>query len=414
MIHVAYRLWGGDGFYAKMLGVSMLSMFENTKEPVTVHVMHNDRLTADNRGKFCYIAGQYNQRVEFHNVEEIAGPTLRKIEAVHPIESGINAAWYPLIIHEVFPDLDKIIFLGTDTVFNLDVAEIWTYDLDENDGYGIGAIPESCSYLKEDYFQVIVDGYVKYEDYFNVDVMLLKPSFFKDNFDKILEALKFVNQKRVESNSKYYAAQEQDALNYSFSKFYLKLPGKFNSIVMWKRKFTPVESLHIEKAIYHFADPSAKPSLDTDDVFNKLYLEYFLKTPWATADMFGNLDKILRKFYTSLQDNLLHCTNLLAQRQREFFIDKDNLELVKQIFKITNDERVIDSSMSEEKLIKELKKIKDKKVLFFFSAKYWKMRKNLKNNGFVEGVDFLNGFMFLSERYGPNFKFDTKSLVQVL
>ncbi len=129
MIHAAYRLWGGDGFYAKMLGTSMVSMFENTKEKVTVHIMHNDRLTPDNRGKFCYIAGQYNQQVEFHNVEEIAGATLRKFEAAYPNPSGINVAWYPLIIHEVFPDLDKIIFLGADTIFNLDVAELWDYDL---------------------------------------------------------------------------------------------------------------------------------------------------------------------------------------------------------------------------------------------------------------------------------------------
>ena len=76
MIHVAYKLWGGDSFYAKMLGTSMLSMFENTKEKVTVHVMHNERLTPDNRGKFCYIAGQYGHQVEFHNVEEIAGASL--------------------------------------------------------------------------------------------------------------------------------------------------------------------------------------------------------------------------------------------------------------------------------------------------------------------------------------------------
>ncbi len=137
MIHVAYRLWGGDGFFAKMLGTSMLSMFENTKEEVTIHVMHNDRLTPNNRDKLCYIAGQYNQRVQFHNVEKIAGAALRKFEEVHPTSDGeINpsAAWYPLIVHEVFPNLDKLIFLGADTIFNLDVGELWEYDLDKKRG----------------------------------------------------------------------------------------------------------------------------------------------------------------------------------------------------------------------------------------------------------------------------------------
>ena len=129
MIHVAYRLWGGDGFYAKMCGTSMLSMFENTKEQITVHIMHNERLTPDNRGKLSYIAGQYNQKIEFHNVEEIAGESLRKFEAVHPSPTGMNASWYWTVVHEVFPDLDKIILLGTDTIFNLDVVELWAYDI---------------------------------------------------------------------------------------------------------------------------------------------------------------------------------------------------------------------------------------------------------------------------------------------
>ena len=136
MIHVAYRLWGGDGFFAKMCGTSMLSMFENTKEKVTVHIMHNDRLTPDNRGKFCYIAGQYGQQVEFHNVEEIAGASLRKFDEVHPSRSGINVAWYPLVVHEVFPELDKIICLGADTVVNLDIGELWAYNLNYTNGGG--------------------------------------------------------------------------------------------------------------------------------------------------------------------------------------------------------------------------------------------------------------------------------------
>ena len=70
MIHVAYRLWGGDGFYAKMCGTSMLSMFENTQKEVTIHIMHNNRLTPDNREKLCYIAWQYNQHIEFRDVEK--------------------------------------------------------------------------------------------------------------------------------------------------------------------------------------------------------------------------------------------------------------------------------------------------------------------------------------------------------
>ena len=416
MIHVAYRLWGGDGFYAKMLGVSMLSMFEHTKKKVTVHVMHNERLTLDNRDKFCYIAGQFNQQVEFHNVEEIAGATLRKFEEAYPLKSGINAAWYPLIVHEVFPNLDKIIFLGTDTVFNLDVGELWEYDLD---GYGIGAIPECCNELPKNYFQIIVDGYVDYEDYFNVDVMLLKPAFFKDNFDVILKGLEFVNRKRIESNYRYYVANEQDTLSYLFSKNYLKLPGKFNVIMRWKRQFHPEECLRIEKSIYHFADPSAKPSLDTKDIFNKLYLEYFLKTPWATADMFGNihdvLDRSFRKLNNQSKNNLLHLTNLLSTRRRAFVINDKFLEQAKKIFEIKDDELVITFSNEIKGIIKEMTAAKGEKVFYFLLSnylQYWQLRNFLIKRDFVEGTDFVNGLNFLSEQQGIKFNFDSKPIVQ--
>ena len=254
MIHVAYRLWGGDGFYAKMLGTSMLSMFENTRERVTVHIMHNDRLTPDNRGKFCYIAGQYNQQIEFHNVEEIAGDTLRQFEAAHPIKSGMNGSWYPLIIHKVFPHLDKLIFLGADTVFNqIDVGELWAYDLDTmGEGYGFGAAVD----LNVAIHPLIRDGFVKHEDWFNVDVLLVKPDFFRENFEQILEACRFVY------NNGYYF-YENDALNYLFSTKYLRLPYRFNSIAYDIRSKYP-KSHRLEKAIYHYA--GLKPWFDTDDV----------------------------------------------------------------------------------------------------------------------------------------------------
>jgi len=405
MIHVAYRLWGGDGFYAKMLGTSMLSMFENTKEKVTVHIMHNDRLTPDNRGKFCYIAGQFNQQVEFHNVEEIAGPTLRKFEAAHPIKSGINASWYPLIIHEVFPNLDKLIFLGTDTVFNLDVGELWSYDLN-NVGGGVqfGAVPELFSGVIIPTIPLVMNGYVRPENYFNADVLLVRPNFFKENFKRILESCKFISDNG-------YPFVEQDALNYLFSEHVFKLPRKFNAMV---RELRRTQMLFVDKEIYHFA--GAKSDLNTDDIFNKLYFEYFLKTPWATADMFGNIHKALNKMFRQSQnesrDNLLHFTNLLTERKRAFFVDNNFLESAKQIFAIKDDELLIDSSSGGDKFLSELENSKGKVIFFLLINNYWQARALLLSQGFIEGTDFINGFMFLSEQHGLTFNFDSKPIVQ--
>ena len=76
MIHVCFGLYDKTGRYSKFTGTAMLSLFENTSADVTVHILHDDTLTQDNREKFIYLAGRYNQAVKFYNVEELC-PTRR-------------------------------------------------------------------------------------------------------------------------------------------------------------------------------------------------------------------------------------------------------------------------------------------------------------------------------------------------
>ena len=384
-----WRIDWGDGFYAKMLGVSMLSMFENTKEKITVHVMHNDTLTPDNRGKFCYIAGQYNQRIEFHNVEEIASELLKKITEVHgSSERYTNAVWYNLLSYEVFPNYDKIISLGTDTVINLDIGELWAYDPGE---HGFGAVQECLSKGNLDVLPICKDGYVKHEDYFNEDLLLIRPKFFLENFERILEGCRFIHEKN-------YKLFNQDVLNYLFSETYLKLPGKFNVMTYLRYRH---HKFAISKEIYHFAGP--KPDLNTDNTFNKLYMEYFLKTPYATAEMFGNLDKVFRRQYDRLKVEFLRYTNLLARRERVFLIDnKDNTEKMHKIFAIKNDELIVDASdpVAMKHFFETLNELKGKKLIYVFFNYYMPIRQKLLERNLVEGEDFADAKAFLMEKDG--------------
>ena len=412
MIHVAYRLWGGDGFFAKMCGTSMLSMFENTCEKVTVHIMHNDRLTPDNRGKFCYIAGQYNQRVEFHNVEEIAGDTLKKFSEAYPVPSKINASWYPLVAHEVFPDLNKIILFGADLIFNhVDIGELWNTEL--NPKFPFAAVAEFTKWGEAYGAKLCYDGLVKHLDYFNADVFLAAPKFFADNFELILEGCRFCYANR-------YTLWEQDILNYLFSTKYQKLPGKFNLVINWEKRLGK-KPLHLEEAIYHYAGGNVtKPSLDTDDIYSKLYLEYFLKTPWANVEMFGNVhratENIFRNTVGTFKRKMLSLTNLLPHCERAFFADKKDFKLLKHVFEIKENELIIDSSASNaaNNLLRALEDGRGKKIFFLLIENYWRLAMILRQNNFVEGKDFFNAVDMLSEQYGirEDFAPISKTLLQ--
>ena len=61
MIHVCFAIYDKTGRYSKFTGTTMLSLFENTTSSVTVHILHDNTLPAENRDKFSYIAGRYGQ-----------------------------------------------------------------------------------------------------------------------------------------------------------------------------------------------------------------------------------------------------------------------------------------------------------------------------------------------------------------
>ena len=56
MIHICYAIYDKTGGFSKFAGTSICSLFENTKSWVTVHLLHDNTLTMENKARF----------IEFH------------------------------------------------------------------------------------------------------------------------------------------------------------------------------------------------------------------------------------------------------------------------------------------------------------------------------------------------------------
>ena len=80
--------------------------------------------------------------------------------------------------------------------------------------------------------------------------------------------------------------------------------------------------------------------------------------------------------------------------------------------KIEKNERIMQLPVEGEKLVKEMKSAKGKAIFFILIKNFWRVRFFLLNQGFVEGTDFVDGFMFLSERHGLNLGFDSRPILQ--
>ncbi|MBE8949328.1 MAG: hypothetical protein SR3Q1_01820 [Quinella sp. 3Q1] len=396
MIHVCLALCDKTGHYSKFTGTTILSLLENTKEPslsITVHILHDNTLTAENRDKLAYVVERYDQIVKFYNVEELCPEKIAEIKQLcaRVVKMRFTiATFYRLFIHHILaPDIDKIIYFDSDIIANLDIKELWEIDLGEN---VLGVIlrrhqkinpPEGDNY------------------YFNAGVLLINVPAFRNEEANLKNTLKLMAEKSPSS------ANDQELLNYYFEKRTLHLPVKFNRLIKWERR---QKATNIYEKIYHcsHADSVLGLGLDMSDLFNRLWMSYFIKTPWFDADSIGRIYSEFKKINNSFSEYTLKISATVSNRVRAFYVEPKKLDAMKKHFLIRDDEEVIlaENEDSIPKLIESMKASKKKKVFFILTEELMKKKfpfKRLVDEGFVNGKDFVKGWELLSTSRGEPF-----------
>lgn len=389
MIHVCFGLYDKTGRYSKFTGTTMLSLFANTKSEVTVHILHDNTLTQDNRDKFSAVAKQFNQRVKFYNVETLCADKLAEyVNLVPSVKSYYVsvATLYRLLSTQLLsPDIEKIIYLDSDIVVNLDLNELWQIDLGDKI---FGVIPESLN--RNDVhtaFALCRDGLVKDEDYFNAGVLFMNLTALRKEKNIIVDWAKL-----VEKNPAYGEFHDQDALNYSFSTRTVKLPLKFNRFVLCARR---EREFDLAKKIYHFA--GAGLGIDTVDPFNRLWLKYFVKTPWFDEEAIGRLCAGFQKIQDGLKISMIKLTALMSGKTRGFIVSKGDVDAIKKLFVVRNDEEliIVDRDTPRQIIFERMNASRGKKIFFVFVPNFPFV--NFEKLGFVYGKDFLNGLELLAD-----------------
>lgn len=182
MIHVCYGLYDKDGKYSKFCGTSIASIFENTSKKVTIHILHDNTLTKDNRDKFNYLANQYHQKIKFYNVEIAAVNEIEMFKTIM-LNSVKNiftsASIYRFLIVKLLPlCIDKIIYFDAgDTLIHCDIGELWNIDIKD---YPCAAVPEVLNGATLDKFlPMVINGTINRDNYFNSGVMVLNLNYLR-------------------------------------------------------------------------------------------------------------------------------------------------------------------------------------------------------------------------------------------
>ena len=361
---------------------------------ITVHLLHDNTLTQDNRDKFIQLAKTYKQTIKFYNLEEICLNKIREFEKSIPqvVKRYSIGSTYRFFIPNALPsDIKKIIYLDSDVVVNLNINELWKIKFTE----AIAAIPEVDNYVNTMIHASCREKLIEAEHYFNSGVIVINVEKFRGKNDLIIRGMKIM------TDNPQYDCFDQDILNYCFSKNYLKLPKKFNTPVEFARMNNDFDT---DDRICHYITSSRGKGLglDTNDAYNKLFLEYFIKTPWFNEESIGRLYQEIIELYNGRQNFATQVSAIMSGKQRAFFVSPQNVDAVKEIFYVDPNEEFIaaENLASFEKIFVSLKNAGGRKIFFLIIDQYPAIRELLMKAGFFEGEDFINGMAFLSEAHG--------------
>ena len=389
MIHICFGLHDGDGKYSKFVGTSMASIFETTNLAVTIHILHDATLTDDNRENFSELAEKYNQSVEFHDVEQLCPDEIAFLrdKLAEKMNNRFSiGTFYRLLIKKII-GTGKIIYLDADIVVNLDISELWQQDLGN---FPVAAVPEvdaTQNFIIANKY-LLNTGIVKVENYFNAGVMVFNlDKFEKDFFKQGLQW--FVEHPATE-------CFDQDILNAFFSENYLKLAQKFDSFVIIDRRL----KLPVTEKIYHYAGQTF--GLNRDNPYDKLFLENFARTPWLNVETLFNIGEEIRNANDIYSGRMQWLMKICISHRRAFFVEPKNIEVIKALFNIQNDEPIteISNKNSLKELMTKMREWRGQKMVFIFSEYYDAIMEILMNNGFRENQHFLNGLMFMTREQG--------------
>lgn len=407
MIHVCFGLHDKTGRYSKFTGTAMLSLFENYNTPphlpsITVHILHDNTLTTDNRDKFSYLAGQYGQLIKFYNVEELCTDKIKEIFDLIPSIKNSRftiAAFYRFLILSILPkDIDKCIYLDSDILINLDINELWQIELGDKVLAAV-TISELGGNLND---SIVKDGLIKPEDYFNSGVMLMNLKILRSEEATLYRGIKFSYE------SGYNEFVDQTILNYCFAGRTLNLPARFNKFFWVARK---EHETFAGRKIYHYTG-GGRCQLDMRDPFNRLWMKYFIKTPFFDEIAIGRLYSGVQQMHVGFKQSMINVSALMSGKVRAFFTPPNSSDAIKKIFAVRDDEEIIlaENQDSLQKLLDAMNAERGKKVFFILVNNF--PFGILAQAGFEYGRDFVNGFEFLSEAHG--FPMNSYSLIQAM
>lgn len=191
-----------DNNYVKYLAVALKSLIENANKKDYFYKMYILETDLDEKylNDFKEICGEYASVEYVSCVEQIKSFASRLTLR----DYYTYTTYYRLFITEMFPEIDKALYLDADIIINGDISKLYNQNLSNN---LVGAVSEEVMLMNKDFYEYSpLNLNVPTRNYFNAGILVMNLKEFRkfDIYNKFIDLLSVKN---------YPVAQDQDYLN---------------------------------------------------------------------------------------------------------------------------------------------------------------------------------------------------------
>lgn len=246
-----------DTSYTQHLGVALASLLiHNRAEDVSVFIV-SSKLDPADIAKLSSIGSIFGVSLEFRQVDDERAAGFR--ECFH----FSRAAYFRLLLPDILPEIDKIIYLDCDLVVEAHLQELWETEVSSC----------GCAGLAEGASSNVSRIGIEPDFYINSGVLVLNLRYWRDN-DTGSKCLSW-----LDANPQLAIFPDQDAINVVLRE------QKAEIDVKWNLNPAPadVDSLlkQYPSRILHFAGVLKPWHKCYDFKLQAIYLKYLHLTPWS-------------------------------------------------------------------------------------------------------------------------------------
>jgi len=274
MIEIALSVHDWYGYYYQYLGLSLLSVMENTKSAVRFHILCDKTLTENARKDLTSLCTTYKQQISFYDIA---------LDKRIPVDKLLRAGYcegilYRLYLPELLPDIQKIIYLDADILVHMDIQELWNEDIGDAACAGRWD-PPLFGYKeldKTEYERCLPFWeHTDWNCYINSGVLVLNLERIRHEHNLLEESISFWN-------TYGWAFPDQDALNYILRGKTCIIDSRYNT---YASDYPPAT----EPCFYHYTYMAGERNIL--NALDKLYLSYWQKSPFYKAE-YGKKEKV--------------------------------------------------------------------------------------------------------------------------